>query len=177
MIREIAFQRKLVGGLLVKAMTIGPHARDGPLPEPRGGPSRRGALPTQRAPRPDNGWDSSSAMVQPFLLKKAADTMSAAYQSRVERRSNPRPLPCDGSALPTELRPQDKSIFYLRLANCQRPITSLFGARHPTTIRSMIFNPVPEKSSANFTLVRTPVVSNAGVSSRLPRRPLAKTSS
>ena len=79
----------------------------------------------------DNGWDSSSAMVQPFLLKKAADTMSAAYQIQGWRRreSNPRPLPCDGSALPTELRPQDKSIFYLRLANCQRPIISLFGAR------------------------------------------------
>ena len=61
--------------------------------------------------------------------KKAADTMSAAYQIQGWRRreSNPRPLPCDGSALPTELRPQDKLIFYLRLANCQRPMTSLFG--------------------------------------------------
>ena len=85
--------------------------------------------------------------------------MSAAYQIQGWRRreSNPRPLPCDGSALPTELRPQDKSIFYLRLANCQRPITSLFGARlfwqlFEQAILSMIFIPVPEKSSTNALL-------------------------
>ena len=106
-----------------------PHARDEPLPEPRGGPSRRGALPTQRAPRRTMVGTQARPWYRPFFLKKAADTMSAAYQIQGWRRreSNPRPLPCDGSALPTELRPQDKSIFYLRLANCQRPITSLFG--------------------------------------------------
>lgn len=123
-----------------------PHARGAPLPGPRDEPSRRGALPTRRAPRQTVVGTQARPWCSPFFLKKAADTMSAAYQIQGWRRreSNPRPLPCDGSALPTELRPQDKSIFYLRLANCQRPITSLFGARlfwqlFEQAILSMIF--------------------------------------
>lgn len=124
-----------LGSGLIGLRTLGaqgrpaPHARDEPFPaSSRRAFSARSSSNSARSSS-DNGWDSSSAIVQPFLLKKAADTMSAAYQIQGWRRreSNPRPLPCDGSALPTELRPQDKLIFYLRLANCQRPLPSLFG--------------------------------------------------
>ena len=64
---------------------------------------------------------------QPKQKRRTPKRVRLIIQWWRRRESNPRPLPCDGSALPTELRPQDKLIFYLRLANCQRPITSLFG--------------------------------------------------
>ena len=52
--------------------------------------------------------DAPSTM--PRANKKAPTTLELEESGWRRRESNPRPLPCDGSALPTELRPQDKCL-------------------------------------------------------------------
>ena len=44
------------------------------------------------------------------LIKKPRQGLELETSGWRRRESNPRPLPCDGSALPTELRPQDKCL-------------------------------------------------------------------
>ena len=52
--------------------------------------------------------DAPSTM--PRANKKAPTRLELETSGWRRRESNPRPLPCDGSALPTELRPQDKCL-------------------------------------------------------------------